>query len=472
MLDTGTISEKRKDWKALLKAWSFSFACAVGWGAFVMPGTFYLKNAGFWGSILAFAFGTVAIILIALNYHFVGNSHKGPGGIYRLVALSLSHGNGFAAGWAIGLAYLCCFALNARALAMLLRTITEEAIHYQFRMYLIPNNVLLVDAILIVFFLCLFAHLNIRGMRRIAHVQLLGALLLIGGIILLSAAVILSGHDEVYFPSLAEETAAHNEGLFPMIMRTFVLIPWAYVGFDSVSKVHKEIIFPKKRMAGVMIFSVLCISCAYVLNIIMGVYGLPMGTAFWPEILERMSGLPGVQSYPVALAAQNAMGKLGIVLFYCTAISATVTGLVGFSVCTSRIVSQMAQAKVLPAVLGEIDPKYNTPRKGILIITVLAGGMILLLNSYAFIEDLASFSTAIGYGYISISAVRIAWKRKRKLYLISGIGGILICGFWILLMLIPFAGLQTSISRNGIACITLWCFLGIAAYSVFSRTPE
>ena len=472
MLDTGTISEKRKDWKALLKAWSFSFACAVGWGAFVMPGTFYLKNAGFWSSILAFAFGTVAIILIALNYHFVGNSHKGPGGIYRLVALSLSHGNGFAAGWAIGLAYLCCFALNARALAMLLRTITEEAIHYQFRMYLIPNNVLLVDAILIVFFLCLFAHLNIRGMRRIAHVQLLGALLLIGGIILLSAAVILSGHDEVYFPSLAEETAAHNEGLFPMIMRAFVLIPWAYVGFDSVSKVHKEIIFPKKRMAGVMIFSVLCISCAYVLNIIMGVYGLPMGTAFWPEILERMSGLPGVQSYPVALAAQNAMGKLGIVLFYCTAISATVTGLVGFSVCTSRIVSQMAQAKVLPAVLGEIDPKYNTPRKGILIITVLAGGMILLLNSYAFIEDLASFSTAIGYGYISISAVRIAWKRKRKLYLISGIGGILICGFWILLMLIPFAGLQTSISRNGIACITLWCFLGIAAYSVFSRTPE
>ena len=472
MLDTGTISEKRKDWKALLKAWSFSFACAVGWGAFVMPGTFYLKNAGFWGSVLAFAFGTVAIILIALNYHFVGNSHKGPGGIYRLVALSLSHGNGFAAGWAIGLAYLCCFALNARALAMLLRTITEEAIHYQFRMYLIPNNVLLVDAILIVFFLCLFAHLNIRGMRRIAHVQLLGALLLIGGIILLSAAVILSGHDEVYFPSLAEETAAHNEGLFPMIMRAFVLIPWAYVGFDSVSKVHKEIIFPKKRMAGVMIFSVLCISCAYVLNIIMGVYGLPMGTAFWPEILERMSGLPGVQSYPVALAAQNAMGKLGIVLFYCTAISATVTGLVGFSVCTSRIVSQMAQAKVLPAVLGEIDPKYNTPRKGILIITVLAGGMILLLNSYAFIEDLASFSTAIGYGYISISAVRIAWKRKRKLYLISGIGGILICGFWILLMLFPFAGLQTSISRNGIACITLWCFLGIAAYSVFSRTPE
>ena len=472
MLDTGTISEKRKDWKALLKAWSFSFACAVGWGAFVMPGTFYLKNAGFWGSILAFAFGTVAIILIALNYHFVGNSHKGPGGIYRLVALSLSHGNGFAAGWAIGLAYLCCFALNARALAMLLRTITEETIHYQFRMYLIPNNVLLVDAILIVFFLCLFAHLNIRGMRRIAHVQLLGALLLIGGIILLSAAVILSGHDEVYFPSLAEETAAHNEGLFPMIMRAFVLIPWAYVGFDSVSKVHKEIIFPKKRMAGVMIFSVLCISCAYVLNIIMGVYGLPMGTAFWPEILERMSGLPGVQSYPVALAAQNAMGKLGIVLFYCTAISATVTGLVGFSVCTSRIVSQMAQTKVLPAVLGEIDPKYNTPRKGILIITVLAGGMILLLNSYAFIEDLASFSTAIGYGYISISAVRIAWKRKRKLYLISGIGGILICGFWILLMLIPFAGLQTSISRNGIACITLWCFLGIAAYSVFSRTPE
>jgi amino acid transporter len=132
----------------------------------------------------------------------------------------------------------------------------------------------------------------------------------------------------------------------------------------------------------------------------------------------------------------------------------------------------MARAKVLPAVLGEIDPKHNTPRKGILIITVLAGIMILLLNSFAFIEDLASFSTAVGYGYISISAVRLAWKRKRKLYLVSGLGGILFCSFWILLMLISFKGLQTSISTNAIASITLWCFLGIAAYSVFTRKPE
>ena len=435
MLDTGTVSEKRKDWRALLNAWSFSFACAVGWGAFVMPGTFYLKNAGFWGSVLAFTFGTVAIILIALNYHFVGNSHKGPGGIYRLVALSLSRGNGFAAGWAIGLAYLCCFALNARALAMLLRTILEETIHYQFRIYLIPDNMLLMDAVLIVVFLSIFAWLNIRGIKRIARVQLFGALLLLGGILLLSAAVFLSGHGEASFPALAEETAAHDGGLFPGIMRAFVLIPWAYVGF-------------------------------------MGVYGLHGASAFWPEILEKISVLPGAQSYPVAVAARNAMGRFGIFLFYCTAISATVTGLVGFSVCTSRIVGQMAQAKVLPAVLGEIDPKYNTPRKGILVLTVLAGGMILLLSSYAFIEDLASFSTAVGYGYISISAVRIAWKRKRKLYLVSGIGGILSCGFWILLMLFPLTGLQTAISRNAIASITLWCFLGIAAYSVFTRRPE
>ena len=132
----------------------------------------------------------------------------------------------------------------------------------------------------------------------------------------------------------------------------------------------------------------------------------------------------------------------------------------------------MAQAKVLPAVLGEIDPKYNTARKGILIITVLSGEMILLLNAYAFIEDLASFATAVGYGYISISAVRIAWKKKRKRYLFPGIGGILCCCFWILLMLFSFTGLQTTINRYAFGAITLWCFLGIAAYAVFAGKPE
>lgn len=472
MLDTAATSEGRKDWEALLKAWSFSFACAVGWGAFVMPGTFYLKDAGFWGSILAFVFGTLAIILIALNYHFVVNAHEGQGGIYRLVALSLSCGNGFTAGWAIGLAYLCCFALNARAMAMLLRTILEETIDYQFHLSLIPNNVLLVDTVLIVIFLSVFAHLNIRGIKRIAYVQLFGALVLSVGILLLTAAVVLSGHGKADFPSFAEEANARNGSLFPGIMSAFALIPWAFVGFDSVSKLHREIIFPQKRMAKVMIISVLCISCAYVFNIIMGVYGLSAESAHWPEILGRMSSLPGAQSYPVAVAAQNAMGKFGTIVFYCTAISATLTGLVGFSSCTTQIASQMAQAKVLPSVLGEIDPKYNTPRKGILIITALAGGMILLLNAYAFIEDLASFTTAVGYGYISISAVRMAWKKKQKLYLISGIAGILCCGFWILLMLFSLNGMQTSINRYAIATITLWCFLGIAAYSVFAGKSE
>ena len=52
-----------------LAAWGLSFGYAVGWGAFVMPGTSFLPGAGPLGTLLGFLVGGVVMLVIAWNYH-------------------------------------------------------------------------------------------------------------------------------------------------------------------------------------------------------------------------------------------------------------------------------------------------------------------------------------------------------------------------------------------------------------------
>ncbi len=52
-----------------LGAWALAFGCAVGWGAFVMPGTTFLPKAGPLGSLLGISLGGLAMAVVGWNYH-------------------------------------------------------------------------------------------------------------------------------------------------------------------------------------------------------------------------------------------------------------------------------------------------------------------------------------------------------------------------------------------------------------------
>lgn len=56
-----------------LGVWALSFGCAVGWGAFVMPGTTFLPAAGPLGTAIGIAIGTLVMAVIGVNYHYLMN---------------------------------------------------------------------------------------------------------------------------------------------------------------------------------------------------------------------------------------------------------------------------------------------------------------------------------------------------------------------------------------------------------------
>ena len=463
----GKGSDRRK--LSPLNAWAFSFACAIGWAAYVMPATTFLPMGGIAGSLVAFLTGGLAMCVIAWNYHYLGNLIPDQGGIYHLVKQSMNRELAFVAGWGMGLAHLCCIPLNAKAMAMLIRVFLETVFGVDFEVFFFGSDTLLIEAILIVAGLILFGFINVRGIKSTARVQTVGAITLLGGIVIMLVAALVASPDP--FRAFGE---MHAPGIsFPSsFMSIFLITPWAFVGFDSLSKVTQDLNFPLKKIGKVMIISVLCGTFAYVANILITLFGMPDEFASWPEYLASLKNLPGIDGYPVAIASKNAMGITGTVIFFVSCISATLTGLIGFFASVSRLIEQMAQDNVLPATLGKVDEKRNTPVHAIWLVVVIALGLSLLRNSFDFIEEVASIGTDVGFGLISIATFVNSRKRHEKKFMVSGAVGTVLCLFWLVFMFIHTDGTTGAMSVTSAWLLLVWVFIGIGVFSFYTRSKE
>ena len=67
----GAEPEKLGRYLSPLSAWALSFGCAVGWGAFIMPGTTFLPSAGPLGTLIGLGVGAAIMFLVGRNYHYL-----------------------------------------------------------------------------------------------------------------------------------------------------------------------------------------------------------------------------------------------------------------------------------------------------------------------------------------------------------------------------------------------------------------
>lgn len=434
-----------------------------------MPATVFLPQGGIRGSLLAFVLGGAAMCVVALCYHYLGNLHPTQGGIYSLVKASSRRSTAYVAAWGMSLAHMCCIPLNAKAMAMLIRVMLEDVFGLDFEVFFFQSDTLLLEAVLIVIGLLLFGFINVRGIRQTARVQTVGALILLGGIVIMLAAAAFTSEKGVgaFTPS-----DPPDKSFLPSFMSIFLIMPWAFVGFDSLSKVSQELSFPVKKVGRIMIIAIMCGTFAYIANILTTLLGMPEEFASWPDYLESLHDLPGIEGFPVALAARKAMGKVGTFVFFASCISATLTGLVGFFASVSRLLSQMAEDHVLLNSLGEIDLKHGTPVKAIWTVVILALLLSLVRDAFDFIEEVASVGTSLGFGMMALCTVKSARARGDRKYVWIGGIGVALCLSFLAFMLARIPGLSEGMSFKSWFLLMGWVFLGIANYSYFTRNRE
>ena len=123
---------KLKPYLSPLNVWALSFGCAVGWGAFVMPGTTFLPIAGPLGTALGMAVGGIIMLIIGYNYHFMMNKYPDAGGTYSYAKNVFGKDHGFLVSWFLILIYLAILWANSSAFVLLIRYTFGNVLQFGF----------------------------------------------------------------------------------------------------------------------------------------------------------------------------------------------------------------------------------------------------------------------------------------------------------------------------------------------------
>jgi amino acid transporter len=119
-----------------LNVWALSFGCAVGWGAFVMPGNLFLPYAGPVGSAVAIIIGGLSMLVIGINFCTLAVRYQGNGGIYAYTKEILGHDHAFLAAWTLIIAYLSIIWANATAVVLLSRLLFGSLLQWGFHYWI------------------------------------------------------------------------------------------------------------------------------------------------------------------------------------------------------------------------------------------------------------------------------------------------------------------------------------------------
>ena len=435
-------------------AWALAFGCAVGWGAFVMPGTTFLPVAGPVGTAIGIGVGAAVMLVLAANYHYLMNRFSGGGGVYTYTKRTFGSDHGFISAWFLILTYIAILWANATALPLIARTLLGSTFQFGFNYEIAGFHVYFGEILLAVGSLTAAALLCLR--RKLAErTQIVMAVLLFGGVVACFAAACGKGGAAGFDPPYAPGTRP-AEGVYTI----FALAPWAFVGFESISHSAAEARFPLKRSFRILAAAVVAAGIAYALLTLLAVTALPQGCASWTDYIANLGSYSGVASQPTFHAAHAALGGAGSVILGTAALCGIFTGLIGNYIALSRLLRSMAEDHMLPGAFGETD-RHEVPRKAILCILLVSVGLPFLgRTAISWIVDVTTVGATIAYAFASASAWKCAKGDGDRKHRIIGLVGIIVSLLFALVFLIPNITSVKTLATESYLILAAWSILG------------
>ena len=465
MNNSGKRKEKRMGYLSPLGAWALAFGCAVGWGAFVMPGTTFLPVAGPVGTMIGIAVGGLVMIIIAVNYHYLMNFYPDAGGTYSFTKKIFGYDNGFLCAWFILLTYIAILWANATALPLITKnlfgTLFQFGWHYEIAGYTIYCG----EVLLALAALGISALFCLR--RKLAeHVQIIMAILLIAGI---AVTLISAFGSQKIGPDPLKPAYASQEKALEGIFTIIALAPWAYVGFESVCHSAGEFSFSAKKSFGIMAAAVTAAAFAYAALTGLAVTVLPEGCSSWPEYISHLGSYQGIQGLPTFFAAESLLGTFGTVVLGITTLGAIMTGLIGNYIAASRLLFALAEDHMMPESFGKLD-KNGVPKNAVLFILCVSVFMPFLgRTAISWIIDVTTVGATIAYAYVSACAFKRAKEENNKPVLAVGIVGFLISVLFVLYFLIPSLLAVDTLSMESYLILSAWGILGLVYFLYLFR---
>ena len=450
-----------------LGAWALAFGCSVGWGSFVMPGNTFLPLAGPVGSALGLGLGAVVILIIAANYHFLMNRFPDAGGTYTYTKKSFGYDHGFLSAWFLILTYIAIIWANATALPLIARTLLGNVFQFGFHYEIAGYHVYMGEMILAVGALVLGALVCLR--RKTAEwTQIVMAVLLFAGVVICFTAAAARTKVAAPFEPAYSPQQSPLGGTFTV----FALAPWAYVGFESIAHSAGEAKFSLKRSFRIMAVALIAAGIVYAVLNLLAVTALPEGIRSWTEYTDRLGEQQGLASQPTFFAAFSAMGTTGSAILGVAALCGIFTGLIGNYIALSRLLTALADDKLLPGKIGELD-RNQVPRKAIL--CILAVSVVLPFfgrTAISWIVDVTTVGATIAYAFASAAAWREARKQGDRLFMATGVAGMVVSLLFALEFLVPNIVSIKTLATESYLILAAWGILGFAVFRMILKRDE
>jgi len=448
-----------------LNVWALALGCVIGSGAFILPGDSFLIKGGTLGMAIAMGLAALIMVIIAFNYSYMVNRYPLSGGEFTYTKAAFGKTHSFLCAWFLGLSYLSLVPLNATGLAVVsgnLFKIFQVGFHYKVAGF----EIFFGEIVLAIAAILFFAWLCIRGVKSTGVFQTILVFALITGILIVLAAAIFSPK-----AALSNLLPAYYPGKKPAgsVLSILAVAPFALVGFDTVPQAAEEFHFSPRKAKAIMAIAIVFGAGVYIiLNSITAVV-IPEGYATWVEYINDVPNLTGLKSLPTFHAAYSLLGLFGLVWIYISVLAAILSGILGFYMATSRLLFSMAREKVIPSIFGKLHTKYKTPVYSILFVMVISliapffGRTVL-----GWIVDMSSLGAAIGYGYTSAAAFKMARSEGNTGTMITGAVGVIMAVMFTVLLLVPIPSLGCSLGKESYICLIVWTVLGLVFYKATS----
>ena len=447
-----------------LGAWALAFGCAVGWGAFVMPGNLFLPEAGPLGTVLAMLIGAAIMILIGVNYHYMMQRYPDAGGAFTYTKKELGYDHGFLSAWFLMLTYVSIIWANATALALLGRRLLQGALQFGFHYTVAGYDVYFGEVLLSMAALALMGLVCLGGGKLTERVQIIMAVILFAGVCIgFGAAMSRYGGNLGHFEPAFSPKNSPLAGTLEII----ALAPWAFVGFESVSHSAAEFRFPVKKTLSVLVAAVITAALAYIMTTILAASVLPeRAYTTWYAYVINLKSMFGMKSLPTFFAVQSLLGESGLLLIGVTVLGAIFTGILGNCVAASRLLYSMAEDRMLPRWFGRLNGN-GVPRNAVLFIMALSCLIPFFgRTAVAWIVDVTTIGATIVYGYTCYTAYLCAKRENSLTYKITGLTGMVVA---ILFSVYLF---DDSLSVESYLMFVLWSVLGSLLFLVLLRNDR
>ncbi len=344
----------------------------LGAGIYVLIG----EAAGFAGNALwlSFILGAVVASFAGLSYSELAALFPKAAAEYVFVKEGFrSNFIGFIVGWLTIITSIIVAATVALGFAGYMEELT--------------NIPILVSALIILGVLSL---INFLGIRESASLNTIFAIVTISGL----ALIIYVGFS---FPVETEIDYFESPLGVSGIIVAFVLVFFAFIGFEDMANVAEEVKRPQKTIPRGIMLSVLITAVIYILVSLASIR-----VVGWEPLADS--------SAPLAFVAQQRLGEQGHFVLSIIALFATASTILITLVAGARIFYGMAKDGSLPSKLGLVHSKTKTPWIAVILIFVTSSGFVFV-GDIVIVANIVVFAVVVTFAMINLAVILLRYVK-------------------------------------------------------------